>query len=330
MSKLVVFGSARVDAFLGVPSDKVDKLCNLDTKKCVVEFTYGAKIPMESVEFLVGGNGANVSVGTKRLGVDSFLVAEVGTGVMADHTRQELSKEIDTTFVTQTPGVPQGFGAVIMYQGERTILSYYPPVTPPFPDNLDGADWAYLTSTGEDFEEYYEKIYNWLNVSNAKVVFNPGGRQISKGLEWMKKYLDKTYLLILNREEGESLVNFKESQGKEKQLLDLLTQTGAKQVVVTDGNNGGYAKTVDGKYLRIGVIPIDAYERTGAGDAFSTGCMSALILGKTLEEGLIWGTVNSTSVIGFVGPQKGLLNQQRLQEWIDMAKASGLSVEELK
>lgn len=325
----MVFGSARVDAFMGVPADKVDKLCRLDTQKCVVEFSYGAKIPLNNVEFLIGGNGANVAVGTKRLGIESYLVAEVGTGVMADHTKAELEKEIDTKFVTQTDGVAQGFGAVIMYQGERTILSYYPPVQPPFPENLDGADWAYLTSTGEDFESYYEKIYQWLQHSHAKLVFNPGGRQISKGLEWMKKYLEVTELLIVNREEGASIVGATDTHDNEKDLLDKLHSQGPKNVVITDGSNGGFAKTSEGKYLRINVMPVDAYERTGAGDAFSTGCMSALILGKPLEEALTWGTLNSSSVIGYVGPQPGLLSTETIKPWLERAQTSGLKVEEL-
>lgn len=327
MSKLMVFGSARVDAFLDVPAERVDKLCNLDTQRCVVEFTYGAKIPLNSVEFLIGGNGANVAVGTKKLGVDSSLVAEVGTGVMADFVKFDLAKQIDTQYVTQTNGVPQGFGAVIMYQGERTILSYYPPIQPHFPENICGAQWAYLTSTGENFEGYFEKIYEWLVSCNAKLVFNPGGRQIAKGLDWLKKYLQLTELLFVNREEGEQIVGINHTHGKEKELLDALTRTGAKRVVVTDGAEGAFAKH-EGKYLKSGVMPVDAYERTGAGDAFSSGCMSALILGKTLEEALVWGTLESSSVIGFVGPQRGLLSESDLQIWIDRSKSSGLEIRE--
>ena len=327
MSKLLVFGSARVDAFLDVPVERVDKLCRLDTQKCVVEFTYGAKIPLNSVEFLIGGNGANVSVGTKKLGIDSSLVAEVGTGVMADFVKQELAKQIDTEYVTQSSGVPQGFGAVIMYQGERTILSYYPPIQPPFPENICGAEWAYLTSTGEDFVSYYEKVYEWLTSCHAKLVFNPGGRQIAKGLDWLKKYLELTELLFVNREEGEQIVGLSQTHGKEKELLDALTATGAKRVVMTDGGEGAYAK-FDGKYMRAGVMPVDAYERTGAGDAFSSGCMSALILGKPLEEGLVWGTLESSSVIGFVGPQRGLLSEKDLETWLERSKSSGLTVSE--
>jgi sugar/nucleoside kinase (ribokinase family) len=82
----------------------------------------------------------------------------------------------------------------------------------------------------------------------------------------------------------------------------------------------------EGKYYKAGVMPVDAYERTGAGDAFGSGCLSALIKGKDITEALLWGTINSASVIGYVGAQRGLLNEQGLTQWLERAKSSGVEV----
>lgn len=327
MADLIVFGSARMDAFLDIPDDKAATYCSLDDRKCVLELSYSAKIPLESVEFLPGGNGANLAVGTKRLGVESLLIAEIGEGIMAEATRRELEKEIDTKYVSQSPGVKQGFGAVVRYQGERTILSYYSPKQPDFPHDLPKAPWAYLTSTGENFENYYDQIYDWMNVVNPRLAFNPGGRQISKGIEWMSKYLQVTELLILNREEAEELVSMEKTHGEEKKLIDALRSQGPKKVIVTDGMNGTFA--FDGeRYVHAGVLPYEAIERTGAGDAFSTGSLSALIKGKSMSEALMWGTVNATSVVLNVGPQPGLLDKEGMIEWLDKAKEMKLELVE--
>src|SRR5690606_31723426 len=161
--------------------------------------SYGSKIPLNKVTYEVGGNGANVAVGSTRLGVDSVLVAEVGNGPLADFTKRYLDKQIDTTHVTQTPGVGEGLGAVIMYGGERTILSYYPDHEPDFSGVKDSFEWAYLTSSGEKFESFYEKIYEFLISNSIRLAFNPGGRQLKKGREWMQKYLDITQVLLVNR-----------------------------------------------------------------------------------------------------------------------------------
>src|SRR5260221_5405438 len=197
MAKLTIFGSARVDAFLELPDERANQVCDIDHKNCFIQLSYSAKIPLKRTSYLVGGNGANVSVGTKRLGIDNYLIAEVGSGVMSDFAKNELEKEIDMTYVTQTEGVAEGFGAVIVYQGERTILSYYPPSRPPFPPDLPDSEWAYLTSIGDNFEEFYDDVYTWLMKSNAKLVFNPGGRQIKKGKEWLSQFLQKCELLMV-------------------------------------------------------------------------------------------------------------------------------------
>lgn len=324
---LLVVGSARMDAFLNLPEDKAQKFCSIDDHKCVVQLSYAAKIPLQSVEFCVGGNGANVAVGTKRLGINSLLVAEVGTGPMGDLTISELKKEIDTSFVSQQAGVPAGFGAVIVYQGERTILSYYPPVTPKFPKNVCSAKWAYLTSTGEKFKEYYEEVYGWLKTCKPKLAFNPGGRQIKEGALWLKKYLELTDILILNREEGETIADLSGTFGKEKYLIDALREFGPKMVVVTDGTNGSFA--FDGeKYIHCGILPIDGIERTGAGDASSAALVASLIKGRSLGEALIRATVNSASVIGYVGPQRGLLAESQMPEWLERARSSEVKIEE--
>lgn len=329
MKQLIVFGSARMDAFMTLPDEKADTFCDLDTKKCVLQLSYATKIPMKQVKFLVGGNGANVAVGTARMGIDSLLVAEVGTGVMGDATRHELEKQnIDLSLVTQTPDVPAGFGAVINYQGERTILSYYPPSEPPFPHDVKEAEWVYLTSIGESFEKYYEKVLDFIHEVKPKVAFNPGGRQIGMGQEWMKKYLEVTELLIANREECEEIAEFKDSFGKEKELIQKLLSLGAKKVVMTDGRNGSYG--FDGeKYYHLGIMPVDAIERTGAGDASSAGMLSALIKGKSLVDAMLWGMLNSTSVIGYIGPQDGLLHERDISVWIERAESAGMKVEEI-
>ncbi len=329
MSKLTIFGSARVDAFLEVPEDRARQICDIDHKGCFILLSYASKIPLTRSSYLVGGNGANVAVGTRRLGIENNLVAELGSGVMSDFAYKELAKEIDMKYVTQTEGIAEGFGAVIVYQGERTILSYYPPETPPFPPDLPSTEWAYLTSVGESFKDYFEHVYTWLTQNGTKLAFNPGGRQIKMGKEWLAKYLEKTQLLLVNREEGEEIVGMEGTGGKEKDLLDALSVLGAKNVVITDGMNGSYAKDGEGKYYQLEVLPIDSSERTGAGDSYSTGCLSALIKGKTLAEGMLWGTINAASKVGYVGPQHGLLHENQLDEWLNRAKSSGLEVKEL-
>jgi len=84
-------------------------------------------------------------------------------------------------------------------------------------------------------------------------------------------------------------------------------------VVVTDGSHGAYG--FDGRELLFQPIyPLKVVERTGAGDAFSTGFTAALVSGEDLKEALRWGTVNAAFVTQKVGTQAGLLKKAELQK----------------
>jgi sugar/nucleoside kinase (ribokinase family) len=140
--------------------------------------------------------------------------------------------------------------------------------------------------------------------------------------------MKRSYLVFVNREEAEKLTKFGESGGRERDLLIALSKLGPKICVITDGPGGAFAyDSINGKLFKAGTLPVDAYERTGAGDAFGSGCLSAIIHGKGLDEALVWGTCNSASVIGYTGSQKGLLKENEMTTWMERARSSGVKVE---
>ena len=325
--ELLSIGDASMDVFIN-PTES-EALCQLHDKDSLICFTYGDKIPVKSLEFSIGGNAVNNAVGTRRLGIKSGVVLTLGDDGIGNQIIGTLKKEqVDTTFVIQQPSTTSNYSTVINYSGERTILTYKAPRSYEFPVQLPATPWVYLTSMGDSFRPFYNHLVDWLKkTQNVKLAFNPGSRQFRAGLEAIKDVLQVTHIVYVNRKEAEKLTGMEGSQNKEKELLKALSGLGPKISIITDGVNGSFV--FDGqKYIRAGVIPVDAYERTGAGDAFGTGCLSALIKGKTFEEALLWGTVNSASVIGFVGPQKGLLREEEILEWLERAKSSEVSVQE--
>ena len=238
------------------------------------------------------------------------------------------AESVDLTYVIQPPGTSSNYSTVISYSGERTILVYHAPRSYEFPVQLPLVPWVYLTSMGESFRPFYNHFVDWLAKNpSIKLAFNPGAWQIRVPREQIDNVLKRTYLIYINREEAEKLSGFSQSEGKEKDLLTAVSKLGPKVVLITDGGNGSYV--FDGqRFVKAGILPVDAYERTGAGDAFGSGSLAAIIKGKSLEEALLWGTVNSASVIGYVGPQKGLIKEADMPEWLERCKSSEVKVEE--
>ena len=325
---LLSVGDANLDVFIS-PSES-ESLCDINTKECLIAFSYADKIPVKNLEFSVGGNAGNNAVGTKRLGVNSGAVLTLGddsTGIqIIDRLKQE---EVDLTYVIQQPSTLSNFNVVVTYTGERTIFTYHAPRSYEFPVQLPKVSWVYLTSMGESFRPFYNHIIEWL-VKNPEtnLAFNPGSWQLRAGIDALNSVFKLTKLVFVNKQEAEKLTGYEAKDSVTKELLVALSNLGPKIAVITDGSNGSYV--FDGvKCLHSGVLPVDAYERTGAGDAFGSGFLSALIKGKPIEEALVWGTVNSASVIGYVGAQKGLLREEDIDTWVERFKSSGVKVEEM-
>lgn len=325
---LLSIGDVNLDVFINPSESK--SVCDVDLKKCLIAFSYADKIPVKSIDFSVGGNAANNAIGTKRLGCESAVVLTLGDDPTALQIIDRLKSEsVDLTYVIQQPATISNFNAVITYNGERTIFTYHAPRSYEYPVSLPKSPWIYLTSMGESFRPFYNHITEWLIKNpNINMAFNPGSWQLKDGALPITNILKLTKIIFVNKQEAEKMTTFESGDKVNRELLIALSALGPKISVITDGGNGSYV--YDGvKFWHCGVLPVDAYERTGAGDAFGSGFLAAIIKGKTVEEALIWGTVNSASVIGYVGSQKGLLYEKDIDIWIARAKSSGVVVEEI-
>ena len=324
---LLSIGDASIDVFM-TPTES-ETLCRMDTKECLIAFSYGDKIPVKNLEFSIGGNAANNSIGTKRLGVSTAIVLTLGQDNIGDMIVKKLKDEaVDVTYVIQQPSTSSNYSTIINYQGERTIFVYHAPRSYEFPIRLPPSTWVYLTSMGESFRPFYNHMIDWLKANpQVKLAFNPGSWQMRADFNDIKDIVAATHIIFVNRQEAEKLTKFDESLGRERELLVALSKLGPKISVITDGSRGSFAyDSLNGKFFKAGVFPVDAYERTGAGDAFGSGAISAIVHGRPLEEALLWGTCNSTSVIGYTGSQKGLLTFEEMQTWLIKAKSIGVNV----
>jgi len=324
---LLSIGDATIDTFM-TPLES-ETMCKLDTKECLIAFSYGAKIPVKNLEFSVGGNAANNAVGARRLGINNGIVLTLGDDSVGNMIIDSLRSEgVDLTYVIQQPETKSNYSSIISYSGERTIFVYHAPRSYEFPVQLPVVPWVYLTSMGESFRPFQNHFVDWLKKNpTIKLAFNPGSWQLRAEVEAIQDVLSLTYMIYVNKEEAIGLTKSQKEVG-DRDLLIALNKLGPKICVVTDGGKGAISyNSLDGKFFKVGILPVDPYERTGAGDAFGSACLSAIIHGKGLDEALLWGTCNSASVIGYTGAQKGLLKETELPLWLERAKSSGVVVQ---
>ncbi len=293
--------------------------CDLQGEHCKICFRFGDKVPYESAEICKAvGNSPNVAVGASKLGVKASLISYVGDDLVGKQCIESLMKDgVNIDHMKIVPGMESNYHYVLWYANERTILVKHTEFPYSFADDTPEAKWIYLSSLASNSTEYHAEIGNYLKkYPDTKLAFQPGTFQIKLGAETLKDIYQRTEILFCNIVEAKRILNT-EDDDKIK-LVEMLHSLGPKIIVMTDGLSGAYA--YDGNdALFIPVYSTESFESTGAGDAFASAMISALILEKELKEALAWGPVNSMSVVSQVGAQKGLLSRDKIEEYISNA-----------
>jgi len=314
MLDLITFGHTTTDVFLKISDAEV--LCNINHGNCRLCFDYADKVPVDSFNREVGGNAPNAACGSARLGLSVSIITSIGKDANGDFVLKRLKEEGVTLLKdVSRDNYSTDYSTIINFKGERTILAYHEKRKYTFPQNLEPAHFGYLSSMGEDFAGFNRSFLEWAKRSGAKIAFNPGMYELKAGKESIRDILQGSFVLILNREEAENLlfsgsIRFGSSV---KELLSGLHKLGPRNVVITDGRDGAYYYN-GVEYLKIGIFPGRRVEMTGAGDSFSSGVLSALLLGENFKSALRWGAANSASVIQHVGSIAGLLSRSRMNE----------------
>ncbi len=305
MLDLLAIGDIKLDTFVFIEDAQIN--CELKDGNCWLCLRYGEKLTLKKFETQIAGTAPNVAVALARLGLKSGVSSIVGHDATAHLAYATLKREkVAINGITEHRDVKSSFSIVLLYKGERTMLTSHSPHhyrltrCPP-------TKWIYLSEMGEDYKEVFADVAAHVERKKIKLAFNPGTIQLRAGAAKLKPILRQTEVLFVNKEEGQALLRDQNHMEIDR-MIHLLWKLGPKMIVVTDGKHGAYAFDGDG-ISHIDVFPAHRIETTGAGDSFSAGFLAALMHGKGIDEGLRWGAVNSASVIEFIGPQPGLLRK---------------------
>lgn len=312
MLDLISIGDSVIDTFVPLTE------ASLETKKGEVMLClrYGSKIPVGDSVSLVAGNAANNAIGASRLKMQTAIYVNIGNDDRGHKIRSVLKEEgVDTRYVTLNPNLPTNHHIVLDFKGERTILIHHQPWKYSLPD-LDRTKWVYFTSLAPTFVQsnIVNQLINYLELSSAKLLYNPGTFQIKLGVKKHPRLLSLTELFIVNVEEAKHILGYSATETIPiKKLLEALSNLGPKMVIITDGKDGSYG--FDGEnFYHLGIFPATLVEMTGAGDAYATGVLAGLFHNQSLSEAMRWGAANGASVVEKIGPQAGLLTYSQMQD----------------
>ncbi len=309
-------GDVVTDAFIKLLDDRAQAY---DTDQGpVLAMPFATKIPFDHAEILPAvGNASNAAVNFAKLGLRSGLVSNVGGDQDGRSILETLEKaKVDTRFVKISPKKKSNYHYVLWYKEERTILINHEEYTYHWP-HLRGHEkpkWIYFSSISKNALEFHDEMIESLNRHpEIKLAFQPGTFQMEAGAERLAHVYKRADLVAVNREEAAYVTG-----GNVDDIHDLfnkLHSLGPEIVVISDGPKGSYASDGENRYkMPLYPDPAPPVERTGAGDAFTSTFVAAIMKGNTIEGALQWAPITSMNVVQNVGAQAGLLTERELSD----------------
>ncbi|MEN9921104.1 MAG: hypothetical protein RLZZ517_82 [Candidatus Parcubacteria bacterium] len=314
----VGIGDVVTDAFIELDQAWVETDNPKGEKELCMKF--GDKLPFKDVVVVPAvGNSSNASVAAYRLGLKSALVSNVGDDAFGQEQIDTLKKEgVQTKYISIYKKMKSNYHYILRFGAERTILVKHTEF-PYFLPNISTPKFIYLSSLAQNSLPFHQTLTEYLKKNpSVKLAFQPGTFQMKLGFEALKELYAHTFLFFCNKEEAQKILNSQEQDIKI--LLQKIKELGPQIPIITDGPNGAYA-LYENKTLFVPPYPDpkEPVDRTGAGDSFASTITSAIALGKPFEEALLWGPINSMSVVQYIGAQAGLLTQDKIQEYLKNA-----------
>ncbi len=316
-------GDVVTDAFIKLLDDRAE-VTKTDSGS-VLSMPFGMKVPFDHTEVLNAvGNAANAAVNFSKLGLNSGLVSNVGGDSAGRDIITTLEHEgVDTRFVRINPRKRSNYHYVLWYKEERTILVKHEDYDYKWPHlrKHEMPKWIYFSSISANALDYHDELIESLSRHpEIKLAFQPGTFQMEAGIEKMRHVYDRSELVALNREEAVYVTG-----GNYEDIHDLFNKMhalGPRIVLISDGPSGSYASDGENRFkMPIYPDPKPPVERTGAGDAFTSTFVAAIIKGNTVDGALQWAPISSMNVVQHVGAQEGLLTERELAALLQKAPA---------
>ena len=306
MFDVISIGAAIVDIFV-----KSDEFI-LDNNLLSLEASSKNEITQSLITS--GGGATNSTVSFSRLGLKSIPVSLIGTDHLNPFITDDLkTNKISPNLLIKDSTNPTDFSVILVApDGSRSVL------TNRGNSRLEEAQinwtkltktkWFYITSL-EGNLDLLEKLIGFAKENNIKIALNPGNRELAKPKKIIPllKFVD---FLLLNKTEGEMLTELDFDDDK---FWPKILSYGSQITAITDSRNGAYVITPQ-SHLFSPIVKVKPVDETGAGDAFGSAFVAALIHKLDSQEALFWGIKNSASVVTKLGAKSGLLTLKLIKK----------------
>ena len=262
MAKVIVFGGINMDLFAYIPRSTRE----------------GETITASSIEFYLGGKGANQAVAASRLGAEVAFVGTVGKDEFGEKLIRMISSEnIDTSLINSKAGqsgtalinvLENSNNEVISYPGTNKLTQHA------YIDEGSLSEAEIIICQMEVNEEETFNLFKRAKQKNCKTILN-----LAPYKKIRSEILTLTDVLIVNETEFSELSGIELNLINEDINIDIINSPESLKsidLIVTLGKRGVLIFS-KGKKTFIAAEQVKAIDTVGAGDCF-VGAMSYGIL----------------------------------------------------
>lgn len=285
---------------------------------------------VDRMELHSGGCAANTGIGLAMLGLNTAIVGKVGADGFGDFLLSRFeSHGIDTSGVARDSVAATSATMVLVHgDGERSFMHYL------------GAN---ATLTYGDLDIDHVANTRILHIAGALVMPGIDGEPTARLLKevklrgvttaldtvwdatgaWMEKirpalpYVD---YLLPSYEEARMLAGGIEDP---EDIARYLVDAGASTVGIKLGEAGCLFRTRAGDVVRLPILPVDAVDALGAGDAFVAGFLAGTVKGWDIEQSARFATAVGASCVTALGATTGVKSFDETMLFLNSFGAAG-------
>lgn len=335
MFQVICVGSSSKDIFFPTKEGIVFDTPNDITAQKKIAFELGAKYQIDEIFEAPGGCAANVAQGLSRLGIGTACYTKIGKDEVGKWIKKELKKEkVNVKLVQIDKDCKSDISVIIVDENTRDHVILFNRESNTkldiIPRKIRNTERIFISALNGQWEEHMDKIMAVATANDIKILFNPGQRNIKDNPNKILEIIERSEVLILNKDEAIEIIIAKDRNidndklNDEIFLLNSLREINKSVVVLTDGENGSWVARENEIFFAKVVVdnPVDIL---GAGDSFSSGFLAGYINGKDISESLKMGIANGINVIMHYGAKEGLLNKNNMEEFVKKVEVKKIS-----
>lgn len=357
MKKVLTIGSAVHDLFIIYERPYIMEFEEDGHEINYIMLEEGRKVEITKLHHATGGGALNSACCFKQLGYSSTPCSKIGNDFQGDFILNTLKeRKINIASITKTTQCatgtsyilpsPTGNSGILVNRGANLTLTKKDIPVKEFSEY----DQLYITSLSRDTSELLPYITQHAKKAGIPVAANPGTSQLTANVTTLIESLEHIDILIINTVEASLLAEsfFGTTQKKAAKKTDFalpellatpivrnnviftlqdyfkeIHSQGPTIAVVTNGEDGVYVS--NGSYIYFHPsLPIEVESTVGAGDAFGATFVSQLLKGKSLDNAIRAGVINSAAALEHLDATSGLLDQKELDELVAQLDQNGI------